>query len=389
MLIVTSSALFAEEKSPYEQSAANLETRFEKAFEGWSSKPEATRPDYDAVASKVFDSLNEDEIRLVAQHLISINVQEEAFRRWARFDSAGALKAARGFEDGNAAEIRLAGTGLEGGPGEWMEHLVFDMYLGALDGWSEVQPIAAWESFKKREGPLSNSLVIEDYLPNFHRILFERLAKIDPDRAFKELISYHSDDFEGMNVASMLGGYLRGAPKGRDWRKEANQILDRSWRHVWWIHSEIRTALMGRWLQDDSKSAEEWFREADIEGLSWSYRDDKKDVKIRYDLGSASGYWAARDFPAAWNWMKSYKEFERKGFGAAVAHGADVFNRRRESFYICDVEARAFLLAQAAKLPLEQGRMTCVSMIQGADFTTEHLHGEPEKPTIRESGLKD
>lgn len=200
MLIVTSSALFAEEKRPYEQSAANLETRFEKAFADWSSKPEATRPDYDAVASKVFDSLNEDEIRLVAQHLISIDVQEEAFRRWARFDSAGALKAARGFEDGNAAEIRLAGTGLEGGPGEWMERLVFEMYLGALDGWSEVQPIAAWESFKKREGPLSNSLVIEDYLPNFYRILFERLAKVDPDRAFKELISYHSDDFEEMKV---------------------------------------------------------------------------------------------------------------------------------------------------------------------------------------------
>ena len=386
MLIITSLAPCAEEKSLDQQIADKLKTRFEKAHADWSNKPEATRPAYDAVVRQVFDTLNQDEIRLVAQYLFMNEVQEEAFRRWARFDAAGALKAIRAFEDGNAAKIRLAGTGLEGGPGEVIEGYVFDMYWGALDGWSAVEPLAAWQAFKKREGPLSNSLVIEGYLSEFYRVLLERLAKVDPDLAYNELINYRSDDFEEIHVESMLGGYLRGAPQNRDWRMEANRLLTREWRPGSRVHSEIRTALMGRWLQDDAKAAEEWFRGTDIEGLSWSYRNASKDVKIRNDLGSAAGYWAARDLPAAWDWMKSYKGFERKGFGAAVLHGADVFLSRRASYYNGGAEARAFLSEQAAKLPLAQDRAACVSMIQGAGADHEYLHGEPENPRISEQG---
>ena len=185
MLVVTCFAQGAQkEKTPDEQCAEKIKERIQKAYDAWGSKPEDTRPSYNAMVGQVFDTLAEDEIRIVAQYLHFIDVEEEAFRRWARFDPAGALKAVRAFEDANAAEIRLAGTGLEGGPGEAMQGYVFGMYLGAIDGWAEIAPKEAWEAFKKREGPLSKSLVIEDYTSYFYEMLFEHLAKTDPDFAF-------------------------------------------------------------------------------------------------------------------------------------------------------------------------------------------------------------
>jgi hypothetical protein len=363
-----------EQKLPpaEEQLLEKIEKRIEAAYDLWCSKPEESRETYDATIRQILGSLSEDDIRLVAQN-IGFECEREAYRMWARFDPSGALRAVRAFEDKNADEIKLAGTGLEGGPGEAMQGYVFEMYLGAIEGWSEVDPKVAWESFKERKGPLSNSLVIDDFVCDFYRVLCEHLAKVDPDRAFNELISFRSDDYEEMIVASMLGGYLRSAPRGRDWRKEVNQLLEREWRHGWWLHSEIRTALMGRWLQDDAETAERWFLDSDVEGLSWSYRNDQKDVKIRNGLGSAAGYWAARDFPAAWNWMKSYNGFKRKGFGAAVLHGADVFLTKRDAYFVAGGGVRAPLLAQAAKLPEELGREACIAMLQDAEPNAEYL----------------
>jgi hypothetical protein len=143
---------------------------------------------------------------------------------------------------------------------------------------------------------------------------------------------------------------------------------------------------MGRWLQDDAEAAEEWFHGSDVEGLSWPYRNGGEDVKIRYDLGSAAGYWAARDFPTAWNWMKSYKGFMREGFGGAVLHGADVFLRRSDSYFVGGAGARAFLLEQASRLSDEQDRETCVSIIEGAAANSKDLHGVPEKPINEQDG---
>lgn len=257
-----------EEKVPSaeEQSIARIEKRIEEAYDLWCSKDGDPRETYDAALRQILESLSEDEIRLVAQN-IGFECEREAYRMWARFDPLGALRAVRAFEDKNANEIKLAGTGLEGGPGEAMQENVFEMYLGAMEGWSEVDPKVAWESFRERKGPLSNSLVIDEFVCAFYRVLCEHLAKVDPDQAFNEIISFRSDDYEEMIVASMLGGYLRSAPRGRAWRKEVNQLLEREWEHGRWLHSEIRTALMGRWLQDDAETAERWFLDSDVEGL--------------------------------------------------------------------------------------------------------------------------
>lgn len=389
MLVLTCLAPCEQKLTDAEQqTVAKIEKRIEEAYDRYSGKLGETEDAYLAKVRKILESLSEDEVRLAAQH-VGLEIEREAFRAWARFDATGALKAVRVVEDANADEIKLAGTGLEGGPGEAMQEYVCEMYLGAIEGWAEVAPTVAWESFKERKGSLGNSLVIDDCLSSFYRVLFEHLAKIDPGRAFKELISHRSTDFEEMHVASMFGGYLRGAPRGRDWRKEVNQLLEREWMNDWRVHSEIRTALMGRWLQDDAEAAEEWFHGSDVEGLSWSYRSGGEGVKIRYDLGSAAGYWAARDLPTAWNWVKSYKGFKREGFGGAVLHGADVFLRRSDSYYVGGAGARAFLLEQATKLPDEQDREACVSMIEGAVANTKDVYGVPEKPISEKDGADE
>jgi hypothetical protein len=212
MLVLTCLALCEQKLTDAEQqTVARIGKRIKEAYDRYSGEPEETEEAYFAKVRKILESLSEDEVRLAAQHL-GLEIEREAFRAWARFDATGALKAVRAEEDANADEIKLAGTGLEGGPGEAMQEYVCEMYLGAIQGWAEVAPMVAWESFKDRRGPLGNSLVIEDCLSSFSRVLFEHLAKIDPGRAFTELTSHRSGDFEEMHVASMLGGYLRGAP---------------------------------------------------------------------------------------------------------------------------------------------------------------------------------
>lgn len=375
LLAVTCLAPCAEKKqTAEEQRAEKIEARIEKTLRDWWSKPELTRPAYDDVVRQIFDSLSEEDTRLVARHVHALDVEQEAFRRWARFDPAGALKAVRAIEDSHAAEIRLAGTGLEGGPGEAISDLVSGMYLGALDGWSEVAPKAAWESFKRREGPLSKSLVVEDYLFSFHQVFIDHLARVDPDLAFQEIMQFRADDSEEILIASMLAGYLHAAPRGRDWSKEASRLLERKWERDH-VHAEIRTALMGRWLQDAPKAAEKWFCEGDVEGLHWSYAESPQDVldpfaadeepsqqqqapktKRRHDLGNAAGYWAARDFPAAWRWMKSYREFRREGFEQAVLHGADVSLSNGTSYFWGGERASTYILEQASRLPDQEDR---------------------------------
>lgn len=368
--VVTCHALCAEsEPKPDTQRAEIIKARIVKDLEAWFQKPENARPAYDSAIRDSLGRLSEDEIRIVAQYVHDIQVEEEAFRRWARFDPAAALKAVRVIEDAHAAEIRLAGTGLEGGPGDAMSEWVFGMYFGALDGWSEVAPKVAWELFKKQDGPLSKSLVVEDYLDSFYPVLFDHLAKVDPDLAFQELIQFRAKEFEEMSIASMLAGYLHGAPRGRDWRKEAELLLARKWEQDY-VYAEIRTALMGRWLEDDSKAAVKWFSEGDVEDLHWLYVKHPNDnhdpfaadsvspsnqeaikEKKRYDLGSAAGYWAARDFSAAWRWMKSYSEFHREDFGRAVMHGVDVYLSNRISYFVEGGGARLYVLEKAALLP--------------------------------------
>lgn len=345
MLIGTCLAPCAEkEMRADEQRAQKIEARIEKNLKDWSSQPDISRPSYDAVVQKIFATLSKDEVRLVAQYVHSLDVEEEAFRRWSRFDPARALKAVRAIEDENAAEIRLAGTGLEGGPGEAVSDWVSGMYLAAVDGWSDVAPKAAWESFKRREGPFAKSLVLEDYTPNFYEVLFEHLARIEPDFAFKEFMVADLGEYKELRGVAILKGILRSAPKGCDWSKCLEQSLARVLPRGWEFYSVIRTELMGRWLEDAPDEAEKWFSSGDIEGLHWSFVEQPSDnndpfvldshspkqqqaarEKIRNDLGSAAGYWAARDFPAAWHWIKTHRAHVRDGFEAKVLDGMSAF----------------------------------------------------------------
>lgn len=362
-----------QEMSDDQHRAEKIGARIEDALEDWSSKAKSTRPAYDTMIRKVFDSLSDDEISLVAQHVHGIDVEEEAFRRWSRFDPAGALKAVRAIEDKNAAEIRLAGTGLEGGPGDAMSGWVFGMYLAALDGWSDVAPKAAWESFKKREGPLAKSLVVEDYTSILHEILFERLARTEPDFAFNEFLVADLGEYEELNGVAILQGYLRSAPNGRDWKKILDQSLSRGLPRGWRFYSVLRTDLMGRWLEDDPDEAQKWFSEGDIEGLNWSFveppssdfdpfapdSDSPKQKqaakeKRRNDLGSAAGYWAARDFPNAWQWMKACREYSREGFEAEVLYGMSAFFNEESGG--SQTVAREHCLKAVATLPNQPDR---------------------------------
>ena len=348
--------------------ADRIGERIQAVCDAWSSQPEKSRPSYDLMLQKALDPLTHDEIRLIAQYKRDFDIDDEVFRRWARFDPAAALKAIREIEDSNVAEIRLAGTGLEGGPGEAMSGYVFGMYFGAVDGWSQVAPKAAWKSFMQREGAFSKSPVIEKHLYYFYEVLFERLATVDPDLAFDQLIVFQTEEYEEMYKASMLAGYLRGAPRGRDWRKEVERLLERKWK-MDWIYSEIQAAMMGRWLEDAPSAAEQWFREGDVEGLHWSYVEPpdpfatrpndsgqgrERRERQRHDLGTAVGYWAARDFAAAWRWMKSYSGFRREGFERAVLDGAIAFFN--EGARGQRVSAREHFLDHLGKLPDQADR---------------------------------
>ena len=171
----------------------------------------------------------------------------------------------------------------------------------------------------------------------------------------------------------MVAGYLHGVPRGRDWHKEVNQLLKRKWNRGW-LYAEIKTALMARWLEDDPEAAEKWFKEGDIEGLHWSYteppydgdpfatgatpHEQKQIVKEKRSngLGGAAGYWAARDFPAAWQWMKSYRGFRQEEFSQNVIRGANTCLSNRTSYFQIDMRAREYILAQATRLPDQSDR---------------------------------
>ena len=265
---------------------------------------------------------------------------------------------------------------------------VFGMYFGVFDGWSKVAAKEAWMSFKTREGPLADSLVIENYAPNFYEMFFERLAKIEPDFAFKEFMEIDLGDYEELSGVDILKGYLRGAPRGRDWEKELEQSFSREMPRSWRFYSVIRINFMGRWLEDDQDAAEKWFKQSDIEGLNWSYPTIAEsypfaatDVSVqrkreRHHLWSAAGYWAARDFLSAWRWMKSSGSIKEEGFAPAVFDGMiEFYGRERWG----DQRARLHCLDQVPKLPDQADRDQFV--LQFAHllwvFDDTHFPGDP------------
>jgi hypothetical protein len=350
------------EKAQVEKVAAKLNA----AAEAWFKKPEASRPPYSQMLRRAVDSLDSDEIRLAGIHQPDPDFNQDVFRRWGTIDPEAALKTVRQIEDANAAEISLAGTGLEGGPGEAMSAHVFMMYLGAVEGWAQKAPKAAWEEFKNKRGAFSKSEVVKDYFSSFHQPLFEPLAKADPEFAFAELIAAGDDE---LVKASLLRGYLRGAPNGQDWPKQVDRLLEKKWERSW-LHQEIRCGLVGRWLADDAGAAEKWFREGNVEDLHWSderiFTPNSSDAFVlpgeesdepatpkqrqRHSLGEAAGYWAARDFPAALRWMQIHDGLHlERGFDRLFFAGVDhYFDGKNETRY--------HLLKQLAKLPGQADR---------------------------------
>lgn len=359
-------AVTDELKQPIDEKALaeKIGLRMNGEMDAWFQRPPESRRPYASMLQKVVDSLSDEEIPLIGRFQADDAFNQMVFRRWATKDHAAALSEARKVEDANAAEISLTGTGLEGGPGEAVCGYVFEMYLGAVEGWSQVDPKAAWDSFKKLEGPFSKSKVVEEFSSNFDRAILLSLAKLDPDFAFKEMMARGDDEFL---MGRMLEGYLRGAPDHRDWKKDVDRLLERKWDREW-VYGEIRCTLMGRWLEDDPEAAEKWFREGQVEGLHWFYNRLLNDVgdpfdtksaaeekppapieKKRYDLSYAVGFWAARDFPGALRWLKSHEGKLEEGFENGLLRGA-------ESCLGEYKEALPYLVDQLGKVPDQKDR---------------------------------
>ena len=181
-----------------------------------------------------------------------------------------ALQAVLGFEEANSAELKRAGTGLEGGPGDALSGLTFSFYLAAMEGWVEVDPEAAWNFFKDPKGPLSKSEVVEDYRSKFHAVIFHELAKTKPDLAFEEFLTTDWGRYPDLNASAMLEGYVRSAPKGQNWEEDLGKILKRKFPRGGDLATTVRHGLMGRWLQDDSKAAETWFNKNEVAGIQYT-----------------------------------------------------------------------------------------------------------------------
>lgn len=363
-LLTWASVAHGAEAQDKERATAILK-RFEAAnTERWKL-PEEFRPSYKSFIEDVAKTLGEDEIRFLGTFRPESDLNEAVFRKWASFDHESALRAAREEEERLAARIRLAGKGTEGGVGEAESAHVFVIYLGAVDGWAKVDPKSAWENFKKREGPFAKSLVIEDYLTYFYKSLFTHLAGADPGLAFDELVASRADE---LCVSTMLLGYSRGAPRGLDWAGHARRLLERKWEHES-VYGQIRCALLGRWLEDDPEGAEKWFREGDVEHLNWSSEFDgsaasvqasgakrgpRGEIHQRFDLGEAAGFWAGRDLPSAWAWMKSCDGLDRDGFERSVLRG--VTASLGEEPFGDPAIPRVYLLTQIAAMPEQADR---------------------------------
>lgn len=351
--------------------AEKIGLRMNDEMDAWFQRPPESRRPYASMLQKVVDSLSDEEIPLIGRFQADDDFNQMVFRRWATKDHAAALSEARKVEDANAAEISLTGTGLEGGPGEAVCGYVFEMYLGAVEGWSQVDPKAAWDSFKKLEGPFSKSKVVEEFSSNFDRAILLSLAKLDPDFAFKEMMARGDDEFL---MGRMLEGYLSGVPDHRDWKKDVDRLLERKWDREW-VYGEIRCTLMGRWLEDDPEAAEKWFREGQVEGLHWFYNRLLNDVgdpfatksaaeekppapieKKRYDLSYAVGFWAARDFAGALRWLKSHDGKLEDGFENGMLQGA-------ESCLGDQKEALPHLMEQLGKIENQKDRDFFVLLI--------------------------
>lgn len=169
--------LGAEEANSEQEQAQKIEAQIKARLREWSSLPTDSRPSFSEKTDEIVQSLQKEEVRLVALHLFDSDICGAAYRIWAQSEPRTALKAIRQLEDLNRAEVKLAGTGLEGGPGEALSGYLFSLYLAAIEGWSQVDPPAAWTYFKNREDAFANSLVIEDYGSNFYEVIFENLAK--------------------------------------------------------------------------------------------------------------------------------------------------------------------------------------------------------------------
>lgn len=331
-----------------EQKSITIADAILDKLDAWQNEAIETRPAYNLMIDRLLSPLSKEEIRLLGRFQSAAELDGEIFRRWALFDAAAAFHTTRKVEEENAAEIKLAGTSLEGGPGQGMQAYVFKLYLGATRGWAEKSPKEAWKAFKSRSGVFSKSLVIDDFTTQFYEVIFEQLAKKNADFAFKEFLAADLGEYEELHTVAILNGYLRTAPRGRDWKKELDQVLARPGKRDWRFFKVLQADFMGRWLEDSPEAAQKWFKEGKIENLHWSQKETQ--IK-RHHLGKAAGYWAARDFPAAFLWIKSHDMLSPEGF-------SDEFIEGMSSFFYDDYERedRNLLLKGITGLPEQEDR---------------------------------
>ena len=359
------------DESADKKRAEEISARMAKEFEAKCESRTSILQFNQILLQELVNALSEEEIRLLGHYQPVSLFNYCVFRRWSAFDHVAAFRELKNLENEYAAEIKLAGTGLEGGPGDATLDYVGGLYLGAAEGWSTVEPKQAWEEFKNRKGVFARSPIVEEYVGSFYKCIFTHLAKIEPDAVFEEIVALQNVEYEDLIKEGMLIGYLQGAPKGRNWGKEADRLLDIKWKKkpAWQFYYAIQTAFMGRWLQDTPSAAEKWFQEGKVEDLHWhmdpqfSYSDSfnllatdntknvMKQMRVA-TLGGAAGYWAGKDFAAAWSWMKTYKNLQRINFAGDMLDGVSAFFGEEN---INEV-ARGHCLEQLAKLPNQADR---------------------------------
>lgn len=377
MLGVCLSPCAADESNSEGKRARDIRIRVESGLAEAEKKRRDSIIHPQAIAREFLGSLSNDEIGILAREAhVSDLVKEEAIYHLARFDPKGALEEILQLVESVKAESAVYRQ--PGAIGEVAKGFIQRLYFNFLLGWSETEPKVAWESFKNPDTSLGNLAEFADRPSRYYEFLFHHLAKADPDLAFEEIRKFQADGYSEYSIARMLSGYLHGAPNGRDWGGELNRLLERNWEQKW-VKNEIRTALMARWLEDSPEAAEKWFSSGDVKGLHLLDLEEpdgdlnglvadeplfegtqEAKIKRRYHLGTAAGYWAARDFEKAWEWMKSYSDFRQKGFAEAVLYGVNNYRSNAVTYIFTGVggeeSTRTYILEQAAVLEDERDR---------------------------------
>ena len=278
----------------------------------------------------VVKAWSEEEVRAAAKGEFHPDFLWAIFERWGSCSPEEALEFVLGMETKHEAEIKLSGTGLEGGPGEAMEAYVGEMMRAAIAGWASVDVEKVWKVVSGKKLGLEKSQVFQHFGYLTPMSIFEQLAKTRPMTLVREIESMENSLWR----RSAIKGFVEGGDANLPWGEIVKEVtglssLPKSHDHV--LHS-IREGLMARWLAVEPAAAEQWFKEEAPEGVGWmmserGYPDGtdlfattreedlraKEVIRRDYSLGRAAAEWFKRDPDPALQWIQS-----RSGEGAEV-----------------------------------------------------------------------